>query len=265
MKLLLLYGAQADIGDVSGHTPLHLAAASSAVGVVRLLLGLGGADPSLRDNEGMAPLGLAKGREVEAMLMAAPYQAYYLKKLRCIIGMGSGASEEEGEGREEEALEQQEQKQRLQLEEEGGTQDGGDGEKKDEEGEARVTSALPSSIFPAVVSSPGLPRTRTESRVQTAAAEEVGLSVRRCRRALKPPRPMPRVDFHHSGEEEEKEEDGKKSGNRRHDASEPVGRGVLPVLPDLAARVLEEAVRRMNADLFVELLDLLWPWGVGTG
>lgn len=42
--------------------------------VVRLLLGLGGADPTLRDREGHTPLALAKSLEAERMLRAGPWQ-----------------------------------------------------------------------------------------------------------------------------------------------------------------------------------------------
>eukprot|EP00624_Nannochloropsis_granulata_P004591 evm.model.NODE_32902_length_36922_cov_39.382481.14 len=257
VKLLLLYGAQADIGDISGHTPLHLAAASSCVGVVRLLLELGGADPGVRDRQGMLPLGLAKGMEVEAMLKAAPYQVYCLNKLRCVVGMMVEGREEGGVGGEEEG------------------QEGGNGEKDGKEKEP-ASSEL-------VSPPPSLPLTRTEGQFLTAV-EEVRHAIGRIRQGMKPPRPMPRVEFHHTGTEKEKEEDGSgKSGEMVGGASTrasffspavppappapvPPPAAAVPAVPaaaaaaDLAARVLEEATRSMNGDLFFELLGSLWPW-----
>jgi hypothetical protein len=190
----------------------------------------------------MLAVGLAKGREVEAMLKAAPYQAYCLKRLRCVVGMMVKGGEEGGEEGEEEE------------EEEG--QEGGDGGKKEEEGEGDGDATTSSSG----------PLKRTESQILTAA-EEVRRSVMRRRQAVEPPRPMPRVEwFHHSGFEEEEE-----SSTSRNKESEKVERGgklvsaalSYPAIPpaDLPARVLEEAVRTMNGDLFFELLDLLWAYG----
>jgi len=246
VRLLLLYGAQADDGDMSGHTPLHLAAASSHVGVVKLLLGLGGADTSVRDREGMLALRLAKGREVKAMLQAAGYQAYCLKKLRCVVGMMVGTEGgEEGGG------------------EEG--QDGGrDGGKETEEGEGEAGLGVPSSSS----SSSSLPK-RTESQILTAA-EEVRHSVMRRREAVEQSRPMPRVEFHHTDTEEEGGSRSSSSSSSTY-KSGTLGVKMLSLTPfphssvppaDLPARVLEEAVRTMNGDLFFELLDLLWPWSV---
>ncbi|KAM3573286.1 hypothetical protein VYU27_004757 [Nannochloropsis oceanica] len=228
VKLLLLYGAQVDIGDTSGHTPLHLAAASSSVGVVRLLLELGGADPTKRDRQGMLALGLAKGREVEAMLKAAPYQVYCLNKLRCVVGMMVEGREEGGVGAEEER------------------QKGGNGEKYGREKERDSNELVSSSR-----SQFALPLTKTDCQHLTAV-EEVRHAIGRVRQAIEPPRPMPRAEFHHMT-------DTGSEGEEQDGSDEKAPAPAVPVA-DLAARVLEEATRRMNGDLFFELLGMLWSW-----
>lgn len=266
VRLLLLYGAQADIGDMSGHTPLHLAAVSSNVGVVKLLLGLGGADTSLRDRMGMRAVELAKGREVEAMLKATPYQAYCLKRLRCVVGMMVKGGEDGGEEGGEEGKGQEGGNGGKKGEEEEG-QDGQNGGTKEEEGEGDrdATTAKKEEEGEGggdAAASSSRPLKGTESQVLTAA-EEVRHSVMRRRQAVEPPRRMPTVEFHHSDGTGEKEE---KSNSRdkeceKVEGGEKVSYSAIPPA-DLPARVLEEAVRTINGDLFFELLDLLWPWSV---
>jgi len=54
-RLVVDCGANPNIQDNDGYTPLHSAAENCHVGVVRVLLDHG-ADPTIRDNEGRTPL-----------------------------------------------------------------------------------------------------------------------------------------------------------------------------------------------------------------
>ena len=54
-RLLVERGAEVNVGDESGYTPLHAAAASGSAEVARLLLERG-ADVSARDGRGFTPL-----------------------------------------------------------------------------------------------------------------------------------------------------------------------------------------------------------------
>lgn len=169
VKRLLLYGAQVDIGDHAGHTPLHLAAASSKVNVVSLLLGLGGANPSVEDKGGMTPLRLAKSKTVEEMLEAAPYQAYQLEKMRCLVELMGTENKEDGQyGKLGGAL----------------TDDAHARESED-----RATTA-PSLIY-----------TNGKIARPAKAVERVRHLISLRRQTLEPPRPMPRVHFHGRGED----------------------------------------------------------------
>jgi hypothetical protein len=60
-RLLLEHGADPNAQDKSGETPLHVAASMGHVDVVRLLLERG-ADPSIRNREGKTPLDIARER-----------------------------------------------------------------------------------------------------------------------------------------------------------------------------------------------------------
>jgi ankyrin repeat protein len=66
---LLDAGADANGRDADGFTPLHSAARSGDVALVRLLLGRG-ADPELEAEDGTRAIDLAEGDEVRALLTA---------------------------------------------------------------------------------------------------------------------------------------------------------------------------------------------------
>ena len=72
-RLLLDYGAKPDIAAPSGEAPLHVVAGAGYAGIVRLLLERG-ADPALRDDEGLTALDRAERaghNEVAALLTRA--------------------------------------------------------------------------------------------------------------------------------------------------------------------------------------------------
>ncbi len=85
--------------------------------------------------------------------------------------------------------------------------------------------------------------------LQVASAHRVQHAVWVRRQGVEPPRPLPHLAFHHGGEGEAED----LTLLLQHPPPPP---------PDLAARVLEEAVRHMNGDTFREVIELLWPWSV---
>ncbi len=70
MRLLLKHGADPNIKNKDGKTPLHKAAYWGRVGVVKLLL-VYGADPAVKDKDRKTPLDLARAegrREVVSVI-----------------------------------------------------------------------------------------------------------------------------------------------------------------------------------------------------
>jgi ankyrin repeat protein len=70
VKLLLEHGANPNIQDENGDTPLHWTAQWGRLDVVKLLL-VYGADPTVKDKDGKTPLDLARAegrREVVSVI-----------------------------------------------------------------------------------------------------------------------------------------------------------------------------------------------------
>jgi len=63
-------GANPNVKDKDGHTPLHLAAFTGHADVARLLLEHG-ADPRIADNKGHIPLDYAKDSTIRSLLESA--------------------------------------------------------------------------------------------------------------------------------------------------------------------------------------------------
>ncbi len=61
IRLLLAKGADVNVKDNAGETPLHSAAMNGSVDVTTLLLA-NGADVNAKDNQGRTPLEMTKGR-----------------------------------------------------------------------------------------------------------------------------------------------------------------------------------------------------------
>ena len=69
-RLLLEHGADPNFKNNIGHTPLHIAAFTGHADVVRVLLERG-ADPRIADNKGHIPLDYAKDSAIRSLLESA--------------------------------------------------------------------------------------------------------------------------------------------------------------------------------------------------
>ena len=91
--VLITKGANINLADVSGHTPLHIAAATGQMSMAELLL-QNGANPQLRTVSGLTPAALAanNGHSATAAAIrtrpAAPVRATEPK-----VGAGATATE----------------------------------------------------------------------------------------------------------------------------------------------------------------------------
>jgi ankyrin repeat protein len=65
--LLLEYGADVNARNDTGSTPLHYAASSGCLSLVKLLLKYGG-DPRIKNNEGKTPLDVAIRSDIARVL-----------------------------------------------------------------------------------------------------------------------------------------------------------------------------------------------------
>ena len=106
VKLLLGAGANPDVCDNAGATPLHRATAQRHYPAMKVLLDAG-ADPTIHDNQGRTPLQLAHNFSGTAILEAAlaePQRARTLLKARALIDAGRTIDKARIDARDKEGL-----------------------------------------------------------------------------------------------------------------------------------------------------------------